>query len=118
MLETLACLKTSDLAEDGFPKMVMLQVILRFGQAETRYRQLKKEKKAEEEEAFNNNKEVRSLYGTAHCLKMEVMKQINDLSMHKCFFQRWCRQGGVKEVMETQEGKKEVEQVNIIRLCC
>ena len=26
--------------------------------------------------------------------------------------------GEVKEVMETQEGKKEVEQVNIIRLCC
>ena len=85
----LAHLKTSDLAEDGFPKMVMLQVILRFGQAETRYRQLKKEKKAEEEVAINNNKEVRSLYGTAHCLKMEVMKQINDLSMHKCFLQRW-----------------------------
>ena len=44
-------------------------------QAEFKYRQMKKEKKAEEMEAFNNIKLVRSLYGTAHCLKMEVMKE-------------------------------------------
>ena len=41
-----------------------------------KYRQLKQEKK--EEVAFNNNKAVRSLYGMAHILKMEVMKQIRN----------------------------------------
>ena len=46
-------------------------------QAEFKYRQMKKEKKAEEMEAFNNIKLVRSLYGTAHCLKMEVIKEID-----------------------------------------
>ena len=45
--------------------------------AEFKYRQMKKEKKAEEMEAFNNIKLVRSLYGTAHCLKMEVIKEID-----------------------------------------
>ena len=43
-----------------------------------KYRQLKQEKREEEEVAFNNNKAVRSLYGMAHILKMEVMKQIQN----------------------------------------
>ena len=54
-------------------------------QAELKYRQLRKEKKAEEEEAFNNNKAVRYLYGTAHILEVEVVKRISN---NKCFFQR------------------------------
>ena len=57
--------------------VILLTVTVIFGhQAELKYRQQKKEKKAEEMEAVNNIKLVRSLYGSAHCLKMEVIKPI------------------------------------------
>ena len=45
-----------------------------FAQADLKYRQMKKERKEEEQEAVKNMEEVRTLYGTAHCLEMEVIK--------------------------------------------
>ena len=55
-----------------------------FAQADLKYRQVKKERKEEEQEAVNNMKLVRTLYGTAHCLELEVIT--NDPNFkHKCF---------------------------------
>ena len=60
--------------------------------------QLKKEKKAEEN--INNIKAVRHLYGTAHILKVEVMKRLSNQSKHKFFFCKGGedRRGAVRSV--------------------
>ena len=50
-----------------------------------KYGQLRKEKREEKEAAYNNKKMLRSLYGTAHILKVEVMTQIQNNSNINAF---------------------------------
>ena len=69
---------------------------MRFSQAQIKFKQLKEEKKAEEE-VFNNIKAVRSLYGWAHILKMEVIKHVDDPEARTLF----------EKVAKTREEVKE-----------
>ena len=79
---------------------------MRFSQAQIKFKQLKEEKKAEEE-AFNNIKAVRSLYGTAHILKMEVIKHVDDPEA-RTLFAKVAK--AVEEVKErTMISEKQVE---------
>ena len=107
---------------------------MRFSQAQIKFKQLKEEKKAEEV-AFNNIKAVRSLYGTAHILKMEVIKHVDDPEARTLFEKVAKTREEVKErtmmsekqveiqvkhfsvSMSFDEGE-EMQKINILRICC